>query len=83
MARPKLTEQAIAVKLEEYRKAVVAALKERDTLKWANTDKRSMLREHYEAQLAILKHQEAEAQRKYANAKSAYRDFYKKHCKKD
>jgi hypothetical protein len=42
-----------------------------------------MLREHYEAQLAILKHQEAEAQRKYANAKSAYRDFYKKHCKKD
>jgi 2-C-methyl-D-erythritol 4-phosphate cytidylyltransferase len=83
MARPKLTERAIAVKLEQYRKAVVAALKERDTLKWANTDKRSMLREHYEAQLAILKNQEAEAQRKYANAKSAYRDFYKKHCKKD
>ena len=81
--RPKLTEQAIAVKLEEYRKAVVAALKERDTLKWANTDKRSMLRDYYEAQLAILKHQEAEAQRKCANAKSAYRAFYKKHCKKD
>ncbi len=92
--RPRLTEQAIAVKLEEYRKAVVAALKERDTLKWANTDKRSMLRDHYEAQLAmlrehyevqlaILKHHEAEAQRKYANAKSAYRDFYRKHCKKD
>ena len=59
------------MKLEQYRRAVVAALKERDTLKWANTDKRSMLREHYEAQ------------RKYANAKSAYRDFYKKHCKKD
>lgn len=83
MARPKLTERAIAVKLEEYRKAVVAALKERDTLKWANTDKRSMLREHYEVQLAILKHQEAEAQRKYTNAKQAYRDFYRKHCKKD
>lgn len=83
MARPKLTERAIAVKLEEYRKAVVAALKERDTLKWANIDKRSMLRENYEAQLAILKHQEAEAQRKYDNAKSAYRDFYRKHCKKD
>lgn len=81
--RPRLTEQAIAVKLEEYRKAVVAALKERDTLKWANIDKRSMLRDHYEAQLAILKNQEAEAQRKYANAKSAYRDFYRKHCKKD
>ena len=83
MARPRLTERAIAVKLEEYRKAVVAALKERDTLKWANIDKRSMLRDHYEAQLAILKHQEAEAQHKYANAKSAYRDFYRKHCKKD
>ncbi len=71
------------MKLEEYRKAVVAALKERDTLKWSNTDKRSMLRDHYEAQLAILKNQEAEAQRKYANAKIAYRDFYRKHCKKD
>ena len=77
-----MTEQAIAVKLEEYRKAVVAALKDRDTLKLANTDKRSMLRENYEVQLAMLKHQEAEAQRKYANAKSAYRDFYRKHCKK-
>ena len=77
-----MTEQAIAVKLEEYRKAVVAALKDRDTLKLANTDKRSMLRENYEVQLAMLKHQEAEAQRKYVNAKSAYRDFYRKHCKK-
>lgn len=78
--RPKMTETEIAAKLKIYREAAETAQKDRDTLKYLNTEKRQHLREHYGAQLAILKHQEAEAQRKYANARAAYRDFYKKHC---
>ena len=74
MARPKkkLSEQAIAAKIEEYRKADEAAQARYTETKRQCNIKRMAVRQLYEQQIAALKKEMADASRQYSKIHGQY-----------